>query len=294
MALCKSATVSSGRAPRQWAARPAFTLIELLVVIAIIAILAAMLLPALTRAKTSAKKTACLSNCRQIGVAQTMYSDDNQNQIIPLYVTGESTEEPGNRVMANGYGYWQDRLRVTGYLKNGDVCDCPALTYLATIGAGGGYSTNHTIGIGINYPEIGTIWGSIGGTVYPPNPRKQSEVAAPAQCIGWADAGTATDASTHYDADHWVPKVVSDPNYNQICGGGTALFYVPSTGVSWPISTAAALSLPRHGSRANFLFMDTHAATQLNSSAGYFAAGTVHVLPRTDSSALWARDHATP
>ncbi|HRT58993.1 MAG TPA: prepilin-type N-terminal cleavage/methylation domain-containing protein [Candidatus Paceibacterota bacterium] len=71
--------MNSSRSLRRTAA---FTLIELLVVIAIIAILAAMLLPALSRAKDRAKRTNCLSNCRQLGLGSQMYAGDYNGHLV--------------------------------------------------------------------------------------------------------------------------------------------------------------------------------------------------------------------
>ena len=60
-----------------------FTVIELLIVIAIIAILAAMLLPALNRARESARRIACLSQLKTMASATLIYADQNGERIPP-------------------------------------------------------------------------------------------------------------------------------------------------------------------------------------------------------------------
>jgi prepilin-type N-terminal cleavage/methylation domain-containing protein len=61
----------------------AFTLVELLVVVAIIALLLSILLPSLNKARDLARMTACLSNARQLGLANVAYASEHEDTVIP-------------------------------------------------------------------------------------------------------------------------------------------------------------------------------------------------------------------
>lgn len=105
--------------------RRAFTLIELLVVIAIIAILAAILFPVFAQAKASAKKAACLSNQRQLGIALTMYRADNDGiNFFFAHSVDPSRANPAVPFGATRENRWWNQIQP--YLKNLELLASPS------------------------------------------------------------------------------------------------------------------------------------------------------------------------
>jgi len=119
--------------------RRAFTLLELLVVIAVIAILAAMLLPVLSKAKSRAQGSYCLSNGRQMMVAMSLYASDNHEFFPPNPDDGNSLPGynwcPGNSGIGQAQEFDPDvlldqsRSLLIAYLAgNATLFRCPADT----------------------------------------------------------------------------------------------------------------------------------------------------------------------
>ena len=110
--------------------RKAFTLIELLVVIAIIAILAAILFPVFAQAKEAAKKTACLSNNKQIGTSLYLYVSDSDDTLPmanypapPAYMGPPWTQFQFHAGLGVGELCWADLVQP--YSKNLQMFKCP-------------------------------------------------------------------------------------------------------------------------------------------------------------------------
>ena len=98
-----------------------FTLIELLVVIAIIAILAAILFAVFAQAREQARKTSCLSKCKQIGLAAMQYIQDYDEKFMAQPSDGYPVNRSGI-AGANGFNYKDE---VLPYTKNEQIWVCP-------------------------------------------------------------------------------------------------------------------------------------------------------------------------
>jgi len=106
--------------------RSAFTLIELLVVIAIIAILAAILFPVFAQARDKARAAACMSNCKQIGTAVLMYTQDYDETYYYQADWGE-TDNWGAGSWGNDYwSYTRWPVRHLPYIKSEGLFLCPS------------------------------------------------------------------------------------------------------------------------------------------------------------------------
>ncbi len=234
--------------------RQAFTLIELLVVIAIIAILAAILFPVFAQAREKARSIACLSNCKQTGLALTMYTQD-YDETVP---TVDKTPVVGLDGQTSKQIYVNWTALLMPYVKSWNMFICPDDPRTFSVSATASTENNTASGndpydcfddLNPTHHCVGYAWDSgfvedaglgmylpattnaIGLTVYPG--RSIASFAAPANMVAFGDAYAKRDGQLAVDtANAWA-----------VPGGG---------------SIQATTSL-RHLQMFNSVFVDGHA-----------------------------------
>ena len=165
------------RITAQRSSQSAFTLIELLVVVGIIAALAALLFPVFAATRERGRRTQCLSNERQLGMAILQYAADN-NEL--LFVAGANP---------HGFGYAGLGLGWAGrsypYVKSVGVFRCPD-DATADVSAGESGSLNGAALQAVSYG----LNSNLGGTNYEPlakakpiPPIALGQIAAPARTV---------------------------------------------------------------------------------------------------------------
>ncbi|MGI4791816.1 MAG: DUF1559 domain-containing protein [Janthinobacterium lividum] len=139
--------------------RRGFTLIELLVVIAIIAILAAILFPVFQKVRENARRAACQSNEKQLGLAFIQYSQDYDEK----YPIGHHYDDTNTATPYEGNG-WAGMIY--SYVKSTGVYTCPDDSTPSAISTfGGGPYTETPVSYGYNSNIGGTDTLDIGGAL---------------------------------------------------------------------------------------------------------------------------------
>jgi len=184
-----------------------FTLIELLVVISIIALLIAILLPALASARESARATGCLSNLRQMGLANIMYCEESKLRFQPARTTITAGYDP-SVIGSYHFADWMTPLIRTYLNNNIAVFECASQVQPRTAGwqQPVGYAARPMMP---GYAQTYEIFpGSTGFTW------RLDQVVKPTEKIWYGDAGDYRTVNGVYLSDYKAKfKSADDGNY---------------------------------------------------------------------------------